>query len=216
MGHKQSALTGTTKVRAAKPVRAKVVARSSQADVAMGATFMLPFEADNGPPWLVEDKASEPTAKPKRKAAAKKVKPKAKTPKPATAKKPKATVAKPARKPKAKTPLNDNQPIAAEPVLVAPLSVAPLPRAHAPVVWQKTGPLDAISYWLRINSKALLARLRGNGKAAAKRSAMALPKRRSRQELLLELAVLREENAMMRAKLGLPSSPFGRQIVDKL
>jgi hypothetical protein len=39
-------------------------------------------------------------------------------------------------------------------------------------------------------------------------------KLRTRNELLREIAILREENAMMRKKLGLPAMPFGRLVAD--
>jgi hypothetical protein len=226
MGAKQTTALSARKSRARKIARGGTALPATSADVAMGATFMLPFGTDDSPPWLVEKQ--EPASKPKqkRKAAPAKAQPKAKTAKRPAARKTRAAPTRTATMRKASTrktlvsktepkkPLNDNKSMVAlaDP---APAIVGPLPRAHAPVVWQKTGPLDAIGYWLRINSKALIARLRGVDKGQAQRKAMLLPKRRSRRELLLELAVLREENALMRSKLGLPALPFGRQIVDK-
>jgi hypothetical protein len=150
------------------------------------------------PPWLIEEKKpaeSEPKA---RKAPAKKkaAPTKAKTAKAKAAPKKRTSTArrKPAPKPEA---------VAASAVAQ---EVQPLTRAMAPVVWQKTGPLAAIRFWLRSagrNVAGLIAPADASG-----------PKLRTRKQLLLELAVLRQENAAMREKLNLPAMPFGRTVAD--
>jgi hypothetical protein len=217
MGAKHSISSDAKLVRGAKPARKKPASQKIEPEVAVGATFMLPFEATDGPPWLVDEKpsiakkakvskAKKAPAKVKPKLAKRKATKKAKTP--ATLRvrksKPDKTVAV--------QPNNDNVPAAAQHAVIAPAIAAPLPRAQAPVVWQKNRPLDAISYWLRTTTKTLVGRLRSSGE----RKRLRIAKPRTRQQLLLELAVLREENAKLRAKLELPPLPFGRQIVDTI
>jgi hypothetical protein len=144
------------------------------------------------PPWLVEDKkliAVKPKATKapaKKKAATKKAKPKAKA------------------APKKSTSAKRSKPVVAE---IQPVHDAqPLARSEAPVLWQKYSPLAALRYWLRTagrNVAGLMAPMKRVG-----------PKLRTRKELLLEIAVLRQENAVMRKQLNLPAMPFGRTVAD--
>jgi hypothetical protein len=92
---------------------------------------------------------------------------------------------------------------------------APLERARAPVVWRKSGPLDVVRFWLRTAGSSLTAMLSPRQR---KRAAINVvdPRLRTRKELLIEVAILRQENAAMRKKLGLPSAPFGRQVADRI
>jgi hypothetical protein len=92
------------------------------------------------------------------------------------------------------------------PPMEAPALVAPIVRGQAPVVWRKNGPIDAVRYWLRSMGRNVV-----NGFASAPRKDA-----RSRKDLLLEIAALRQENAEMRERLGLPAMPFGRQVADTL
>jgi hypothetical protein len=178
----------------------------------------LLFEGDGGddtPPWLVE-KAPPTKAKP---ATVKTTKVKKVAAKKPLAKKAKAAKAKPttkrAKPRKAAEGAAAPIAIAAEPEMVAPAIAAPLARANAPVVWRKNGPIDAVRYWLRSAGRNMLAMVKPQPKRGSS-ALMAGPKLRSRKQLLLEIAILREENVMMRKKLGLPAMPFGRQVADRL
>ncbi len=85
----------------------------------------------------------------------------------------------------------------------------------APVVWRKTGPMDALRFWLRSAGSSFKAVFGQIGRKPASEHA-ADPRLRTRKELLIEIAVLRQENAEMRKKLGLPEAPFGRQVADRI
>ncbi len=87
----------------------------------------------------------------------------------------------------------------------------PLPRSNAVVVWQKRGPMGQMLHWLRLNGRDFV-HLFTNPAPVQQPSAGV--KLRTKKELLGELAVLREENAIMRQRLGLPQMPFGRQILS--
>jgi hypothetical protein len=91
----------------------------------------------------------------------------------------------------------------------APDIVAPIARTHAPVVWRKNGPVDALRFWLRSAGRNMMAILTPSPQARH-----ADPKLRTRKELLLEIAILRQENAEMRKELNRPALPFGRQVAD--
>jgi type IV secretory pathway VirB10-like protein len=144
------------------------------------------------PPWLVEDKKSvdvKPKAKralAKKKVAAKQAKPKAKT-----------APKKRASPKRSKSEVTKIQPVP---------ETQPLARSRAPVLWQKNSPIAALRYWLRTagrNVAGLMTPVKRVG-----------PKLRTRKELLLEIAVLRQENAVMRKQLNLPAMPFGRTVAD--
>jgi hypothetical protein len=92
---------------------------------------------------------------------------------------------------------------------------APLQRAMAPVVWRKTGPIDVVRFWLRSAGMSMKAML-GPRAGLAATGSVADPRLRTRKELLAEVAVLRQENAAMRKKLGLPVAPFGRLVADRI
>lgn len=150
------------------------------------------------PPWLIEDIKpvdANPTvtkAPVKKKVAAKKM----------LAKRERPAKAKPA--PKKRDVAKRNKPIVTE---AQPMpEVQPLTRSMAPVVWKKNSPLAALRYWLRSAGRNVVDVI-----APAKRIG---PRLRSRRELLLEIAVLRQENATMRKKLNLPAMPFGRTVAD--
>jgi hypothetical protein len=184
------------------------------------------------PPWLVEDKpqvAAKPKPQPKAKAKRAPAKTAAKkrtVTKKAVAKKPARAKAKVARKAPAKTkpaqplvslakaqipaqtePREQVAPqMSAEPLV--PTEAQPLARSKAPVVWQKNSPLATLRYWLRSAGRSVLGFV-----APAKPS---VPKLRTRKQLLAEIAVLRQENSVLRKKLDLPAMPFGRTVADKL
>jgi hypothetical protein len=108
--------------------------------------------------------------------------------------------------PKKRASPERSKPVVAE---IQPVTDAqPLARSMAPVIWQKNSPLAALRYWLRSAGRNV-AGLVGPVKRIG-------PKLRSRKELLLEIAVLRQENAAMRKKLNLPAMPFGRTVADSL
>lgn len=174
------------------------------------------------PPWLIEEQAT-PEVKPAKakKAAARKPTRQPSTArkgKPATAKKAK-TIAAPKRAATAKRASSKNRnvagAIAPKVEAVAIDETAPLQRAMAPVVWRKTGPIDVVRFWLRSAGTSLKAILGPrDGKAAI--NGVADPRLRTRKELLIELAILRQENAAMREKLGLPAVPLGRLVADHI
>jgi hypothetical protein len=168
---------------------------------------------DNAPPWLLDDtepvKAKRVAKRPASSKQAIHKKPAAKKTKPKNAK----TKAKrrPARKPRKAGAINA---IAVDSFAApAPAIAAPLTRAQAPVVWHKNGALDVVRYWLRTVGRNMKATLVPAFSSAHKYQE---PKLRTRKELLLEIAILREENAMMRKRLGLPPMPFGRQVADHI
>jgi hypothetical protein len=149
------------------------------------------------PPWLIDTKAKTPAAK---------------TPK---ARKPKSpSKAKPAtRKPRAKAAAKTVTP--PEPAVTVVSSVitqqaqqpsasVPLTRNQAPVVWQKNGPIGAITYWFRATGRSMMARLGSSPKRRPTHAPIGA-KLRTKNDLLREIAVLRKENAVMREKLGLPA-----------
>lgn len=93
------------------------------------------------------------------------------------------------------------------------LPTGPLPRSNAVVVWKKDGPVDQLVRWLRLSGRGVMRLLTSPPR---REPTLAGAKLRTKNELLRELAVLREENAIMRGRLGLPQMPFGRQIVDSI
>ncbi len=169
------------------------------------------------PPWLIEDaplldapkkaekKAPLKTARTSRKAPAKKTNPgqKGAVQKKTAAKRPKAKAV--AQKAHA-APLK---------IEALPISAQPIPRSSAPVVWRKEGPLDAVRFWLRSAGRNALT-LFARSKPARQNSEVYGAKLRTRKELLTELSVLRQENMVLRTKLGLPAMAFGRQVADTL
>ncbi len=176
--------------------------------------FML---GDDGepvtPPWLIDTPAKLPKVR-KSKAPAK----------PAAKKSAKAKTAAPktpaTRKPRAKAVVQAQPAAVMVSNIVAPpihpVASVPLTRAQAPVVWQKNGPISAISFWFRATGRTVMARF---GAAQNKRPRTGAPigaKLRTKNDLLREIAVLRKENAAMRDRLGLPPMPFGRILADKI
>jgi hypothetical protein len=220
--------------RRGKVSRAKFVTKSvGVAHASGGNVVLLPFVerhdvqpvqtsflagegVDPMPPWLIEEEGSaQPKLLPKKIAKARKP-----APKKVAAKKKKVkakATPKAAAKPRSqKKPTVPTTPITERHVIAtaeAPAIAAPLSRSQAPVVWQKNGPLSILRYWLRSTSRRMLTAIMPVPKASARH---ADPKLRTRKALLLELATLREENAMMRKKLGLPDMPFGRQVADRI
>jgi hypothetical protein len=183
------------------------------------------FADDGGqesPPWLIEAEAT-PEVKP---AKAKKVVAKKPAKKSATARKGKPTAAKkvrvtaaPKRTVTAKRapskPAKAVTATAPNVEAVATDETAPLQRAMAPVVWRKTGPIDVVRFWLRSAGTSLKAML-GPREGKAATGSVADPRLRTRKELLIEVAILRQENAAMRKKLGLHAAPFGRLVADRI
>jgi hypothetical protein len=153
------------------------------------------------PPWLIDDKdkASENKT------------PKMRKPK-STAKTRSAPKKPVARKPRAKAAakavmLSEPAVIAVSPVIMPPVrstSSVPLTRNQAPVVWQKNGPIGAITYWFRATGISMMARLGSSPKRRPTHAPIGA-KLRTKNDLLREIAVLRKENAVMREKLGLPA-----------
>lgn len=94
-----------------------------------------------------------------------------------------------------------------------PISSMPLPRSNAVIVWQRSGSMDRFFHWLRLSGREIL-RMYTN--PPPREAALIGVKLRTKNELLRELAVLREENAIMRKRLGLPQMPFGRQIAGSI
>lgn len=90
------------------------------------------------------------------------------------------------------------------------------PRSNAMVVWRKEGPIDILRYWLRSAGLGMVKMMQPKKPPRTAISEAAGARLRSRKALLRELAVLREENAMLREKLDLPPMPFGRQVVDRV
>jgi hypothetical protein len=173
--------------------------------------FMLGDNKESvAPSGLIDSKVKVPAAK----------MPKVRKPKtPATTK----LIAKPpsTRKPRVKAVAKIvTQPapvmIAVQPVIAPPvhsLANVPLTRNKAPVLWQKNGAMGAIGYWLRATGRNVMARIG----AKAKRPRTQAPigsKLRTKNDLLREIAALREENAVMRDRLGLPPMPYGRMVAD--
>lgn len=107
---------------------------------------------------------------------------------------------------------------AAAPTVLSISAETPLPRAQAPVVWQKVGPLDNVRYWLRAWGRSLSGKLRNGRKVQPPTQAPIGAKLRSKNDLLREIAVLRQENAIMRTRLGLPplagKSPTSSKLSD--
>jgi hypothetical protein len=198
--------------------------RSAAPNAAQPLLFTAEDMGDT-PPWLIEEipavtaKGRQPKPRTAKKITAKRTT----TPigKQAKAKAAKAKAA-PSKKPQiksAKAPKRAatvaGQGSAAVPVLCQTDAAKPIERAMAPVVWRKHGPLDAVRFWLRSATSALKTALvvRTNHGGAAQGSDN---RRRTRNELLVELAILRQENAAMRKQLGLAEVPFGRQLADRL
>jgi hypothetical protein len=172
--------------------------------------------AHENPPWLIVD-APLPAKKSRSAQPSKKEKAKSKT------------AVKNPKQPRSVKPATMRKTRAAKPTppaiaVSAPAQIAeapksqlqPLARIKAPAVWRKEGPLDVVRYWLRSASRNMMTMI---GTRDRKRPPQRDPigaKLRTRKELLRELSVLRQENAMLRNKLGLPPMPFGRQVAEKL
>lgn len=137
-----------------------------------------------GKAFMLKDKAADPTALAKA--------PKRKNPAPKRRTAPKV-IAPP-------EPVVEERP--------APAKAAP---RQALVVWQKRGPVEQIRHWLRLTGREIV-RLYMN--PAPNSPAPVEVKLRTRNDLLQELAVLRQENATMRERLGLPQMPLGRLVAD--
>lgn len=178
-------------------------------------------ERQEPPPWLIEQQAT-PLDKPGKvkKTVAKKPAKKpamARKGKPVAAKKVKA-VAVPKRTAVKRAPAKAKKvgdAVVSKVEKVAADKTAPLQRAMAPVVWRKTGPIDVVRFWLRSAGTSLKAMF-GPRAGQAATGSVADPRLRTRKELLAEVAVLRQENAAMRKKLGLPVAPFGRLVADRI
>jgi hypothetical protein len=168
--------------------------------------------------WLIEEqvKPEANKAKAKKRVAGGGAKKPATTrkSKPGAAKKPKTSRA-PKRAATAKRASSIAKRSVPDAATTAVDETAPLERARAPVVWRKSGPLDVVRFWLRTAGSSLTAMLSPRQR---KRAAINVvdPRLRTRKELLVEVAILRQENAAMRKKLGLPSAPFGRQVADRI
>ncbi len=171
-------------------------------------------EAQDPPPWLIDTQvAVQPKQRTRKKAARK------------TAARPKNS----GSTTKAKRPAASRKTAAkAAPVIASPVTTSraaeahpiatvsdPIDRAMAPVVWRKAGSLGALAYWLRATGRRVKSVL-GTSSADAKPASPAGVGLRPRNDLLRELAVLRQENAAMRAKLGLPAAPLGRLVADRI
>lgn len=100
--------------------------------------------------------------------------------------------------------------------IVTPKSFTPLPRQNAVVVWQKRGPMGQMLNWLRLNGRDFVHLFTNPMPLEAAPVSPAAAKLRTKNELLRELAVLREENAIMRQRLGLPQMPLGRQVLSAI
>lgn len=100
--------------------------------------------------------------------------------------------------------------------IVTPKSFTPLPRKNAVVVWQKRGPMGHMLHWLRLNGRDFVHLFTNPPPREAAPVAPTAVKLRTKNELLRELAVLREENAIMRQRLGLPQMPLGRQVLSAI
>ncbi len=181
--------------------------------------FFARHDIPNAPPWLIDDvvpAAESEQEKPK--AAKKTVRKKATPQKPKLnkAKAPPKPATSPRRRKPVANPIVESAKVAPpSPTIIeevhAELLLAPLPRAVAPVIWQKNGPIAALRYWLRSASRNIIGLWSGGDQPAKMREA----RLRTRKELLLELAVLRQENAIMRQKLQLPAMPLGRVVADQ-
>jgi hypothetical protein len=153
------------------------------------------------PPWLIDSKVKTPAAKT----------PKARKPKSPSKAKPvakKLATRKPRAKAAAKTVTPPEPAVTAvSPVITQqaeqPSASVPLTRNQAPVLWQKNGPIGAITYWFRATGRSMMARLGSSPKPRPTHAPIGA-KLRTKNDLLREIAVLRKENAVMREKLGLP------------
>ncbi len=81
----------------------------------------------------------------------------------------------------------------------------PLPRSASLTV-SNSGPLHILAYWLKTSRYKILNIFKREGKEAVKK--------RSKADILNELAGLRAENAMLRKKLNKKQMPFGRKKFD--
>ncbi|MGL5840207.1 MAG: hypothetical protein ACRCY3_17075 [Sphingorhabdus sp.] len=171
-------------------------------------------ELADTPPWLMEETVSASPAPQK----AKRVRAKKPAAKKAAIRKPKKVAAKartmgpsPLRQANAVKPTAPTNPVT--PVVSETLQ--PIERAMAPVVWHKNGPIDALWFWLRSATRVVKSKI-GSQPSKDITAKSAGLRMRSRNALLAELAVLRQENAAMRAKLNLPAAPLGRLVADKI
>ena len=182
----------------------------------ISAVFMLDRADDTtSPPWLLDKTIkTKPTArKSSRTKTPVKAKPTPKAKKPAATKKKVKAATRIAESPiMAGIPLGRDAP----PALSAAPADAPLARNQAPVLWQKNGPFTAIRFWLRSTGRGVLASLGAGKQKLPKTNAPIAAKLRTKNDLLREIAVLRQENATMRERLGLPVAAFGRVEVDRI
>jgi len=84
----------------------------------------------------------------------------------------------------------------------------PLPRSSSLVTAQQ-GPLHILAYWLRTSRYKLLNIFKFN------KAYEQAQKKRSKADILNEIAGLRAENAMLRRKLGKSTMPNGRKKFEK-
>jgi hypothetical protein len=179
--------------------------------------FMLnAIKAAPSPPWLLEqDVPAKPvTRKTKIVKSRAKAKPKGKPKKPAAIRGTTKSAAKAAVENAAQTIHISHIDSIQEPV-IQPTNT-PLTRSQAPIVWRKNGAMGAIGYWLRSTGRSMLAAFGPAGNKPLRTQAPIGAKLRTKNDLLREIAILRQENAMMREKLGLPPMPFGRLQADKI
>lgn len=146
-----------------------------------------PASTKSGKAFMLKDARSDPTAL-------------------ATAPKRKTQPAKRRPAPKAKA--------IAAPAVIPVTEAQPAPPPQALVVWKKQGALDSLSYWLRSTGRDILRRVRSGRAVVPATGAPISAKLRTKNDLLREIAALRQENATMRDRLGLPQMPFGRQVAD--
>lgn len=99
--------------------------------------------------------------------------------------------------------------------LVAEIKDVP-PGSQAVVVWKKNRVTDNLAYWLRSTGRSMMQRLRYGRTVVPPTQAPIGQKLRTKNDLLREIATLRQENAVMRHRLGLPRAAFGRQVADAL
>lgn len=122
-------------------------------------------------------------------------------------------VPKQRKRPASRRPTSKAKAITA-PTVVPVSEAAPAQPPQALVVWKKHGAMDSLSYWLRSTGRDLLRRVRSGRAVVPATGAPISAKLRTKNDLLREIAALRQENATLRDRLGLPQMPFGRQVAD--
>lgn len=87
-------------------------------------------------------------------------------------------------------------------------AVKPLPRSNAPIVANQGG-LHALAFWLRTSRYKLIAMFKRN------KEEKEAQKKRTKADILNEIAGLRAENAVLRKRLGKSVMPNGRTKFEK-